>query len=219
MLVRLLGQHPEIHCEGEIFRRPQREEWEAKLAELEQGTTRWCGFKMFYYHASKDGGALWRRLQDDEGLPVVHLQRRNILRTATSRKLATLSDEWVSTKDGSGGEKQRVRFEPRELRADFQTTRSQEKDFAARFAGHPVTTVEYEDFAADPFGTCARITAMLGIQDLPAEAEVRTKKQNPEPLEELIENYDELAAHFADTRWASFFEGDGKGASAAQSRP
>jgi LPS sulfotransferase NodH len=160
---------------------------------------------MFYYHASKDDGALWRRLAEDRRIPVVHLRRWNILRTATSRKLAVLSDRWVSTQESGQTEKKQVRFEPQELRADFRSTRQYEKEFAQRFAGHPMTEIEYEDFAADPLGMCVEITKMLGLPPLSPEAEVKTKKQNPEPLDQLIENYSELAEHFANTRWACFF--------------
>jgi LPS sulfotransferase NodH len=205
MMVRLLNQHPDIACEGEIFRRVDAREWPLTLGEMSRRPVAWTGFKMFYYHGVGDDGALWDRLVATEEMPVLHLRRRNILRTATSRKLAMSSDQWISVKEAPRGGERRVSFTPEELSRDFEQTRRYESQFAERFSTHPTVDAEYEELAADPFAVCAEVAEMLGLPPLPADSEVKTRKQNPEPLPELIENYEELAEHFAATRWAEFF--------------
>ncbi len=40
----------------------------------------------------------------------------------------------------------------------------------------------------------------------PKRLTVRLRRQNPEPLRELIENYDELYAAFKDSPHAAFFD-------------
>ena len=49
------------------------------------------GFKVFYYHLS---AGEWSRLARDRELKVVHLLRRNRLRTLLSLELARRSDVW-----------------------------------------------------------------------------------------------------------------------------
>jgi LPS sulfotransferase NodH len=179
-----------------------------ELDQLRASQARWAGFKMFYYHGVGDADRLWGRLAGEEQMPVVHLRRRNGLRTAASRKLAMASKDWVRGASNSAEppEDKRVTFTANELRADFEKTRDYETRFTQMFAAHPNLDIEYSDLSADPFGTCRTITDLLGLPPLPDVAEVRTQKQNPEPLPLLIENYQELSREFAGTPWAAFFD-------------
>jgi hypothetical protein len=41
----------------------------------------------------------------------------------------------------------------------------------------------------------------------PVPLRVRMRRQNPQPLSQIIENYDELRRDFAETQFAAFFDG------------
>lgn len=200
LLVRMLDQHPAIRCSGEVFRDGGDAEWQANLSRLRADEMPWRGFKMFYYHGSEK---LWTHLAGDAAIPVVHLKRWNVLRTAVSRKLAVESDRWVSMGDDPEPEKKRVTFTPQELESDFIITRIREAAFDERFRDHSVFPVEFEDLAADPEDVYRRVLRLLGLPIEPVE--VRTRRQNPEPLRQHVDNFDELAEHFAGSPWAKFF--------------
>jgi len=206
MLVDLLNQHPEITCAGEIFRTVEDGGWRSTLATLRSRPTRWSGFKMFYYHASgSHGEELWAHLAEDDALPVIHLKRHNVLRTAVSREQAVQNSQWVARGENQPvREKHPVTLAPDALEQDFRRTRAHEARFAERFAGHPYVEVEYEGLASAPVTTMGRVTHLLGLGPAP-DLKVVTKRQNPEPLPQLLANYADLKERFAGTEWASFF--------------
>jgi LPS sulfotransferase NodH len=72
------------------------------------------------------------------------------------------------------------------------------------FAGHPASDVWYEDLERDLAGSAAAVERFLGIEPVPPVVTLR--KQNPEPLRELIANYDELRRAFAGKAAEAFFD-------------
>ncbi|MGH8264971.1 MAG: hypothetical protein ACRET4_15940, partial [Steroidobacteraceae bacterium] len=76
--------------------------------------------------------------------------------------------------------------------------------FAGLFAGHPVLPVWFEDMIADRTSVFDTVESFLDVPRAPLA--VATVRQNPEPLSELIENYEELRVAFRDTAAAPFFE-------------
>ncbi|MGB2694804.1 MAG: hypothetical protein WBD55_06400, partial [Dehalococcoidia bacterium] len=85
----------------------------------------------------------------------------------------------------------------------FRFLRAHEARSDEVFAGHPLLTVFYEDLVARP-ELFDDVQSFLGIE--PAGLPVASRRQNPEPLRELLSNYEELRAAFADTEHAGFFE-------------
>ena len=65
-------------------------------------------------------------------------------------------------------------------------------------------TVYYEDLVADRKAALHELQVFLGLR--PRSLPVATRQQNPEPLRELIANYDELREAFGDTEYAAFLE-------------
>lgn len=163
------------------------------------------GFKLFYYHPLDGGGdALWRDLAAMRDLHVIHLRRRNILRTLVSREIAAAQKVWRQTQPGAtaSGDKT-VAFAADELAQRFLETRAMERHGEEAFRGHPILPVDYEDLVADPAGTFRAVTAFLGV---PARApRAGLVKQHTEPLQQLVKNYDELKRAFAGTEWEAFF--------------
>ena len=71
------------------------------------------------------------------------------------------------------------------------------------FAAHRVFRLDYEELAKEP-GAPSRVLEFLGAEARPLTT--RLRKQNPESLTELVENYSELAAALRGTQWESFLE-------------
>jgi hypothetical protein len=76
--------------------------------------------------------------------------------------------------------------------------------YGSAFGDHPVLTIYYEDLVANREAVLHELQMFLGLKPRPLR--VATRQQNPEPLEELIANYDELREAFRDTEYGVFFD-------------
>lgn len=160
------------------------------------------GFKIFYHHAPRDtnwGRAVWAYLLGQPGLKVLHLKRRNLLKTFLSRKQAGLTGEYIKY-SGAG---QAVALDAAEARAFFEQTRAAEQEYDALFAGHPMFEVVYEELTGN-FDTVMRgIQSFLGVPY--EDVDPGTEKRPSRSLSSQIENYAALKAQFAGSPWGSFF--------------
>lgn len=192
------------------------------------------GFK-FHYDQFWGYPGLLRRLVDDKGLHVLHLRRQNLLRTLVSLKIARETDVFLqdarpritlsrllrATRHPSRA----VAWVQRRLRPPTAPGKASRRrvtvsadelfDFAVRttmvadkhdelFGEHPKLPVLYEDMADRRQEVFSEVQSFLGVE--PAPLTITLRRQNPEPLRELIENYDELYEAFKDTSAAAFFE-------------
>ena len=97
-----------------------------------------------------------------------------------------------------------MRITSDELEEFFVKTALTVLHFAELFKEHPSVTVSYEDLAADSGKAYDNVQRFLGLQ--PKNLSVTLRRQNPEPLSGLVENYDELRAAFKDHPYAWMFE-------------
>jgi len=189
------------------------------------------GFKYHYMHWTFPG--VLDELTGDDDLYVLHLTRRNQLRMFVSLKLAEETGVWlVRTPAGQkpsiasqvlrapanalarlrgtpvpeikGREKPRVHVDVTEfyefmVRADLRKHRNVE-----RFSKHPMHEVVYEEMVADPEPIFDEAQRFLGLE--PIKLTIETRRQNPEPLRNLIENYEELREAYAGTNAEPFFD-------------
>ncbi len=212
LLRSLLRSHPKIEVDKEILSRlggQNHRDIVAKAFGKQPSFIQAKGFKFFYYHPQDgDARAVWDDLLRLKDLRVLHLKRRNILRTLVSRKLAGSQEMWGAYHRNDlqkAKQKQRqVSFTAEELQEGFEQTRDWEREGDERFRNHPVMDVYYEDLISDRQSVFAEIVAFL---DLPyAEPETGLIRQNPESLKDLVTNYKELKDAFAGSAWESFFE-------------
>lgn len=205
LLVSLLDSHPQIDARGELLRRLDGVPIATRLEEIYGRKPRRIhavGFKCFYYHPLDNPDApIWEQLQAIEGLHVVHLARRNVLRTVTSRRLAGATGAWVDHGEGVAA-KPKVRFTPAELREAFEQTEAWIRAYEHRFRDHPRLEVSFEDLVTGT-STSTDVVSFLGLA--PTLLQTSMRRQNPEPLSQLIEGFDELRAEFDSTRWAPWF--------------
>ena len=168
------------------------------------------GFKIFYYHPQDDeSGAIWEDLKEIDNLCVIHLKRKNILRTLLSREIAGKTNTYAQlgkNKKLDPIEKRRVNLTPLKLIKGFQQTHNWEQQFDEFFKHQKVIPITYEQLIAAPDAQVQRITNEFEIDYHPVEQHLQ--KQNIEPLSDLIENFEELVDYFKPTPWHIFFQDD-----------
>jgi len=149
--------------------------------------------------------ALWSHLRADEGLYVIHVKRRNLLKQCLSLRLAFMTNEWSKTSDAARPmERPRVRLSYDSCLRHFEQARAEESRFDELFAGHPVLQVSYESFFQDPDDGLERIQRFLGLA--PKSLPSPLRKQEDRHLREAIESYEDLKRQFRDTPHAWYFE-------------
>jgi len=208
-----LNASPHILARGEIFQTLKGRSYQDILAWVfskHPSFIKAVGFKIHYDHPADDHHCgIWDDLKDMKNLHVIHLTRKNILRSFLSEKIARQSGVWT-TKDKAGVTDHRTAEKPvldlsvAELKEAFEKTRALEKSAGRMFADHPVLDIHYETLAQNPDMAINRIAEFLCIPHF--YPKTRLKKQNPYQLSEIINRYDDLKAAFADTPWHEFFE-------------
>lgn len=210
MLSSLLKNHPNIDVHGEIFSRLEGRDYKDILKEgfaKQPFYIKAAGFKIFYYHPLDDpSSVLWNDLVNMDGLHVVQLKRRNVLRSLVSSKIATRQNVWLSTRsDASKGvADRRVSLSSKELTEGFEATRKWISQAESMFSEHPMLTLYYEDLVVNSESNIKRAFDFLGVDYCPVSTVL--KRQNPESLRDLISNFDELNETFRSTEWRSYFE-------------
>jgi LPS sulfotransferase NodH len=210
LLISYLRSHAQIHAQPlEIFSKLNGRSYQSILNEAfskEPFYVKAAGFKMMYSHPLDDHDCgIWDELENMEGLHVIHLKRRNMLRSIVSMRIAKKQGVWLSTQKGTpeAGPK-KVRFEKKELEEMFLQTKAWQNNGAQTFRNHPILDVYYEDLTTDRDREMKRIADFLGVHQI--KPRTILKKQNPENLSSLVENYAELKNDFAGTEWHSHFE-------------
>lgn len=162
------------------------------------------GFKIFYYHAQSAGWRpVWTYLESQKDLRIIHIKRRNILKTHLSRKKAVKTSSWVNT-SGMDEDTTAISLSYEECLDDFIKTHQWEKQHDLLFENHRKLDVLYEDLAHDYEREMRRIFAFLDVGY--EHVQPATYKQINKPLSEAIANYFELKERFQGTPWAAFFE-------------
>jgi len=223
----LLNSHSQVTVFGELFQNKKEIGWalpgyypsrrtlrlfhespvdflEKKVFRAFPENTGAVGFKIFYYHAQDDKWKpVWNHLQSMPDLKVIHMKRRNVLKTHLSRQRAVRTDRWVNT-NGSREPQRSISLDYEKCLDDFIRTRAWEEAYDAYFAGNDTIEVMYEDLAADYRSEIRCIQEFLGVSLEAVQPE--TYKQSRQPLSEAIANYCELKERFQQTPWSPFFE-------------
>ncbi len=225
----LLNSHPQVMVFGEIFRFYDNIGWEVPEYEAHQQTPRLIslmqrdpvaflktrvfhrfpasiaavGFKLFYYHAQDSRRIIWNHLKERRDIHIIHLKRKNSLRTLLSRKKAHMTDKWTNL-TGPEPDALSIELSPAECLEQFVWTRAMWREYDDFFRDHPRMDLFYEDLMADHEREGRRVQEFLGVSL--RRLRPNTYKQARLPLPEAIVNYAELKNHFKGTEWAVFFE-------------
>jgi LPS sulfotransferase NodH len=86
----------------------------------------------------------------------------------------------------------------------FFRVRHEEQHFERLFQGHPIHDLFYADLVEERDATLDSVQSFLGVE--PERLTVTLQRQHPQPLSELVANYDELRREFRGTPNEEYFE-------------
>jgi LPS sulfotransferase NodH len=158
------------------------------------------GFKVFYNHLTEEE---WHKLLAYKDLKVIHLIRRNRLRTVVSLEIAFKTGQWTNSGNSRGPREKHVTLDRSKLMKRLEKIEEGEYAARARFKDRQILEIAYEDLVQNPKPSFAVVGAYLGINSIDPD-KIRLKKQNPESLRQLIQNYDEVEAVLKNTRFAEY---------------
>jgi LPS sulfotransferase NodH len=232
LLVDSLNSHPEIECTKDVF--TTRRHWRRFQIDVKTGlfyqfrsaslarqiaylcrrkqlvgdflTERFSsvddlrarGIRLSYEQERKYPQALRWALHND--VPVLHLFRENSLKAIVSHFTAKKRGVAHAT---SKLERVTLRLPPRELKKMLIERERSLARYRRQLAGHRCHEISYESFVAGREAETRRILEFLGIdQFLPLTS--RWVKQNSDTLQDILENYDEIAGAFRATTFERY---------------
>lgn len=211
LLLNSLNSHPNLIAEHEIFAAHNRnigENFQPTLDNLFRARPKdisAVGCKIFYYHLNE---AEWQQISKIPNLKVIHLKRQNRLSMIVSMKVAFKTDQWGITNESDRieADKKQVYLDYDFLRNSFEKIELWEENINELFGQSQIANISYENLSQHYGETISSLFNFLGVPEIPIEQiKTKHKKQNPEPLDRLIQNYAELKAKFANSPWKHYF--------------
>lgn len=212
LLIDCLDQERSVVAKGELLKYTNNKELFKKIKKIYcnyPDFIKCVGFKIFYYHPEHDHTKdVWRLLNGIEGLKIIHLKRKNVLRIILSSEIAHNMKAWIAahsdSKDNINTKK--VSLAPQYVLEKILQTKTWEEDIPKKLAGKEIINVYYEDIIRGNSKGMDKVCNFLGIK--PLKLKTVLKKQNPEKTSNLISNYDELKEYFRNTEWETLFVED-----------
>ena len=173
----------------------------SRLLRKHKRSTKLVGFKLFYYHLTENE---WEKFLHHDEFKIIHLTRRNRLRTLVSLEIAMKTDKWkIRANSNTAPSDKKVWINTEDLLARLETIKKLEMEARERFKNRQMLEVVYEDLAANPTSEFRRISEFLGLADIDPSKNI-LKKQNPENSRDLIINFDEVAQTLAATPYEEY---------------
>ena len=218
LLMTSLNSHPNIMCLGERLNFLRRNEKSRKrnpasiiknFYSKQPRYTKAAGFKLFYSHpndaSESEREAIWAQLAAIDNLKIVNLRRQNVLRALVSKEIAAQSGEYFSTKKSNGSKSsKKIEFKPEKLHVELDKNEHREKTCLNRFNHCEKLEITYEQLVSNPGETHQALCDFLNVDQVSLSSDL--KKQNPEPIKEILTNYTELEEYFSGTAYSSFFK-------------
>lgn len=150
------------------------------------------GFRLFHDH---DARVVARVLPDPRIAKVI--LTRNPLDSYVSRKIASATGQWRLT-DMKHAKTAKVHFDAPEFRDLVETLGGFQEHLrrGLQHTGQVAFHIRYEDI--NDVDVLNGMAAFLGSDDRVDTPSKKLKRQNPSPLRDKVENYDEMAAALAD---------------------
>lgn len=205
-----LKSSPSIRVYHEIFADHNREIGKdfdkvfSTLFRKEKKGTRLVGFKLFYNHLTEQE---WEKFVADRSFKIIHLTRANRLRTLISTDIAFKTGQWTRSRRSGEvpADARRVRLDPATLIERIERIRAGELLTRERFRDGPLLEVVYETMVSHPMESFQQIGDFLGVHDIDP-GQIGIRRQNPEGLEQLVVNYDEVRRLLMGTEYARYLD-------------
>ena len=148
---------------------------------------------------------LVEHIRRDTAIKIIYLTRKNLLKRYVSQHLAVHVHKRFNVHKGNPlPPAVTTRLSASECESEFEFTNRREKKFHAFFSKHLMLEITYEDLVDNSEETLAKVQDFLGVERL--ELKTKLVKIQHRPMSEVLENYDEMKAYFADTDYAVFFD-------------
>lgn len=210
LLATLMRSHPNIDVHEEVFRnlnnRTTNYIWD-KVFCRKNYNVKYVGFKLFYRHPFDcDKKEVWDKIQNDSNIKIIHLKRKNILRTIVSKKITENTGIYTQTQCDKPLllEDKKLVITKKDCIKIFDYIKRWQSYTEEKFKYHDILQVTYEDLNNNMDKTMIKIFNFLNIRPYSVKSELI--KQNPESLLDLIYNYEELAIELKNTELSSFLD-------------
>jgi hypothetical protein len=222
-----LDSHPAIRQRGEVIGEWRMRQPEIKAKIIECGPVEYVecqfkrksrseaavGIKMNYYQLGEKYARKWGVdripevydfLKLNEDIKIIHLKRRNRLKTLASARVAAKTNRYVVTDKSELANDRQIELSADECISWFKRIGALEEQYDEAFRSHNLYEAIYEEIVLNKDRECDRILQFLGVATRPLQS--KTLKLNKRPLSEIIKNYWDLKEHFADTEWGKYFD-------------
>lgn len=210
VLLDLIGSHPDVHCESEIFNRKvaARLLWPGRYlrarADLSKRSVYGC--KMKIYQMTDDQGIEDPRqfMQDlhSEGWKIIHLVREDLFRKALSLVVAETRGQFLDRRSDGGGVDS-IAIDPVRLVQAMRERRSADEEELAALEGIPHVRVTYETDlleAANHQAVSDRVLEFLALES--ARVETRYVRTSRGQVSDYVSNYPEVREFLSQTEFA-----------------
>jgi len=188
--------HPQSH--PALFR-----DYIRHLSKLAEGAplamdVKYFGLNLIPTREDVDGsGPFLFRHMAETGAKVVHIVRLNKLRILVSEEVSKATGLWsLSNPQDKLTEKKALRIDPKAALTFIDSQLVQQQRTAAQLARvSDLETIEYESmFDGDLFSEHTQAIARRFMVKPEVDPRPRNIRMNPEPIAQLVENFDEIAA-------------------------
>jgi LPS sulfotransferase NodH len=159
------------------------------------------GYKVNYSQLNRYSAIISWIKQND--IKIIHLIRINLLKRLVSHKIANARNLLHSTQ---AVEPIKIRIDPTELVNDFRRRQSRFEKYEKRFSEDfkvPFLEVAYESLVEDFDSEIHKVLEFLGVDKL-ITLTSEFVKVNPDSLEDIIENYNEVKQVLINTEFENF---------------
>jgi LPS sulfotransferase NodH len=160
------------------------------------------GFQLMY-NQLRDYEYLYEWIISNE-VSIVHLTRKNLLKLYLSRLIARQSGIYHSfVKSESARPVQKIFVDQKNILPRMKDILKQREEVSNIFSENPSVEFSYEDFFSNYTDVSQKIFSFLGLEDVVLELP-NLEKINPNSIEQIIENYKEIAETLKGTPFEEF---------------
>ena len=140
----------------------------------------------------------------ENSIPIIHLQRTNVLKATISLIIAHDTGIYVSS-SVSFKKGQKVSVSPARILHELNQLSKQKLQCESLTQNNPTLTVNYEDLFDNQTLTIQQIMDFLGITN-PSFQTPDIVKTNAEKISEFVENYEAIRRALAGTPWEKYID-------------
>ena len=214
MLRGAIDNHPQATCMDEVFN-PLWEHQRAHHDYYRMGTRKFLKKHVWSWERENDRAIGFKHgfenlgredLVKDRSLSVVLMRRENVLEMIASRWMAEMTGFWDAAEARPDWRVMTIPPTPPEVLAlNMERLENWFDQLEREFSGHRHLKTTYEALTGpDAQAEWDQITSFLGLDPTPWNPP--TVKPETRPMDKVFANFNELAKHFAGTRWGWMFE-------------